>query len=102
MNDEPETDKITNKRARKNTAKPLPNGITQEMLKKYVVYYHEWLNPGRTRSREFFKVEKHPKMKKIWIGTKSNKISIMDKLKQANKVVEDLEEKKDIEQNVLT
>jgi hypothetical protein len=36
-------------------------------------------------------VEKHPKLDKIWIGTKSNKISIQEKLIQANKVVEDLE-----------
>jgi hypothetical protein len=79
------------KRARKSTAKALPPGLTQNMMKKYVVYYHEWLNPEHTRSREFFKIEKHPKLKKIWIGTKSNKISLQDKLKQANKRIEDLE-----------
>ena len=31
----------TGKRERKKTAKPLPNGITQDMLEKYVVYYNE-------------------------------------------------------------
>lgn len=55
------------------------------------VYYHEWLNEDRTREREFFKVEKHPKLIKPWISTKSNKISIFEKLNQANKVVDDLE-----------
>jgi hypothetical protein len=61
------------------------------MLKKYVVYYHEWLNKEKTRSREFFKIEKHPKLDKIWVGTKSNKTNILDKLQQANSVVDDLE-----------
>jgi len=79
------------KRERKHNAKDLPEGIAHDMMKKYVVYYHEFLNPEKTRSREFFKVEKHPKLNKIWIGTKSNKVLIQDKLEQANKVVDDLE-----------
>lgn len=79
------------KRARKKSAKPLPEGITHDMMCKYVVYYHEFLNKEETRSREFFKIETHPKLEKIWIGTKSNKVSIQEKLKQINKIVEDLE-----------
>jgi hypothetical protein len=79
------------KRDRKNNAKNLPEGITQDMMKKYVVYYHEWLDKEHTKEREFFKVEKHPKLDKPWMTSKSNKISIQEKLKQANKVVEDLE-----------
>jgi len=79
------------KRERKTSAKPLPEGITQQMMKKYVVYYHEWLNKEKTRSREFFKVEKHPKLDKIWVGTKSNKTPILEKLQQANQFVENLE-----------
>jgi hypothetical protein len=79
------------KRERKSSAKDLPEGITQDMLKKYVVYYQEWLNKEHTREREYFKVEKHPKLNKIWIGKKSNKISIQEKLEQANKIVDDLE-----------
>jgi hypothetical protein len=79
------------KRERKSNAKPLPLDITQDMMKKYVVYYHEWLDKEQIRSREFFKIEKHPKLAKIWIGTKSNKVSIKEKLIQANKVVDDLE-----------
>jgi hypothetical protein len=78
------------KRERKHNAKELPQGITQDMMKKYVVYYQEWLDKEKTKKREFFKVEKHPKLDKIWIGTKSNKISIETKLEQANKVVDDL------------
>jgi len=79
------------KRERKTSAKPLPQGITQQMMKKYVVYYHEWLDKEKTRSREFFKIEKHPKLDKMWVGTKSNKVSISEKLQQVNKVVDDLE-----------
>jgi hypothetical protein len=79
------------KRARKITARPLPEGITQEMMLKYVVYYHEWLDKDKTKFREFFKVEKHPKLDKIWIGTKSGKVDIFTKLAAVNKIVDDLE-----------
>ena len=79
------------KRERKHNAKDLPEGITQNMMKKYVGYYQEWLDKEHTRQREFFKVEKHPKLDKHWCTTKSNKVSIQEKLAQANKVVDDLE-----------
>jgi hypothetical protein len=79
------------KRERKSNAISLPEGLTQSMMKKYVVYYHEWLDKEKTKYREFFKVEKHPKLDKPWITTKSGKVSLLDKLNQANKVVEDLE-----------
>ena len=78
------------KRARKSNAKPLPEGITQDMMRKYVNYYHEYVNKEQTKSREFFKIEKHPKLDKHWITSKSNKISIKEKLASANKIVEDL------------
>jgi len=79
------------KRERKSSAISLPEGLTQQMMKKYVVYYHEWLDKEKTKYREFFKVEKHPKLDKTWITTKSGKVSLLDKLNQANKVVDDLE-----------
>ena len=79
------------KRERKSSAKPLPEGIAQDMMKKYVVYYQEWLDKEHTKQREYFKIEKHPKLDKHWMTTKSNKVSIQDKLVHANKVVEDLE-----------
>ena len=78
------------KRERKHNAKKLPEGITQDMMKKYVVYYHEWLNPEKTKSREYFKIEKHPKLEKLWIGTKSNKVSLLEKLEAVNKYVDEL------------
>jgi hypothetical protein len=79
------------KRERKTSAKDLPEGITQDMMKKYVVYYQEWLDTEHTKQREFFKVEKHPKLDKPWATTKSNNVSIQEKLAHANKVVDDLE-----------
>ena len=81
----------TKRAERKHSAQDLPEGITQEMMKKYVVYYTEWLDKERTKKREFFKVEQHPKLDKQWMSTKSNKISVQEKLNQANKIVTDLE-----------
>jgi hypothetical protein len=49
------------------------------------------LDKEHTRSREFFKVEKHPKLEKPWITSKSEKVSLLQKLEAANKVVSDLE-----------
>ena len=82
------------KRERKNSAQPLPDGITQDMLKKYVVYYKECYNKEKNLFREFFKIEKHPNLDKPWIGTKTNKISIKEKLKIANKIIDDLDNNK--------
>jgi hypothetical protein len=79
------------KRERKIGAKKLPCGVTQEMMKKYVVYYHEWVNTEHTKSREFFKVEKHPKLEKPWFTSKSEKVTLLQKLESANNVVIDLE-----------
>jgi len=79
------------KRNRKHNARDLPEGITQDMLKKYVVYYKERKYKDKDIWREFFKVEKHPKLDKPWTGSKAEKMSILDKLKEANKIVEDLD-----------
>ena len=84
------------KRERKRNAQALPSGLTHEMMKKYVVYYRETFEQnGKTKMREYFKVEGHPKLMKIstkpWISTKSGKIYLADKLGDANQVVTDLE-----------
>jgi hypothetical protein len=78
------------KRERKQNAKELPLGLTQDMMKCFVSYYHEWLNTEHTKSREFFKVE-HPKLEKPWMTSKSEKVPLLQKLEHANKVVTDLE-----------
>ncbi len=76
------------RRARSKSAKPLPEGITNDMMKKYVVYYKECYNKEKNLYREFFKIEKHPKLEKPWIGSKSNKVPILDKLKEANDIID--------------
>jgi len=78
------------KRERKKSAQPLPHGITQDMLKKYVVYYKECYNKEKNLFREFFKIEKHPLLDYTWISSKSNNVSINDKLSTANKIITDL------------
>jgi hypothetical protein len=82
------------KRNRKHSAQSLPKGLEHHMMKKYVVYYREWIDRQHSREREYFKIEKHPDLKKGWTSSKSCKITIFDKLATANKVIDDLEEKK--------
>jgi hypothetical protein len=81
------------KRERKHTAQILPSGLTQNMMKKYVVYYREimYLKNGKKQQREYFKVESHPRLKKPWVSSKSTKLSLLEKLNDANQVVTDLE-----------
>jgi len=63
------------------------------MMKKYVVYYREmtYLKDGKQQPREYFKVEAHPKLNKPWISSKSMKISLIEKLNDANQVVDGLD-----------
>ena len=60
------------------------------MFKKYVYYNREFYDKDKKKERDFFRVE-HPKLDKPWCTSKSNKISIQEKLSKANKVVDDLE-----------
>lgn len=79
------------KRARKKSAIALPEGIQVHMIKKYVTYNKECYNKDKNLYREFFRVEKHPKLNKELSSSKSEKVSILEKLAQANKIVDDLE-----------
>lgn len=81
----------TDKRSRKYNAKPLPEGLIHSDLPKYVVYYNEILNKETGRFREYFKIEKHPKLEKPWIGTKSNGVSIQDKLRVVKEKLKELD-----------
>jgi hypothetical protein len=81
----------TDKRKRKYNAKPLPDGLKHSDLPKYVVYYHEILDKETGRFREYFKIEKHPKLDKVWIGSKSKLISIQDKLKAVKNKLNELD-----------
>ena len=87
-----EQNQNTGKRNRKHNARPLPDGIEQKDIPKYVVYYVEYekdKDGNRVMKRNFFKIEKHPKLEKDWNTTKSKKVSILDKLNEAkNKILE--------------
>jgi len=81
-----EQNENTGKRNRKYNARPLPDGIQQNELPKYVVYYVENTKNEEGEKifkRDFFKIEKHPKLDKPWNTTKSNKVSARDKLEEA-------------------
>ena len=82
------------KRNRKHSAQTLPLGLEHHMMKKYVVYYREWIDRSHTKEREYFKIEKHPDLPKSWTSSKSGKVKIIDKLADANKIVDDLEKKR--------
>ena len=84
----------TKKRNRKHSAQSLPQGLEHHMMKKYVVYYREWIDRSHTKEREYFKIEKHPDLPKSWTSSKSGKVKLKDKLEEANKVIDDLEKKR--------
>lgn len=71
-------------------AKPLPDGLIQSDLPKYVVYYSEKYGLDKTHSREWFNIEKHPKLNKKWSTTKSKEITIRNKLTLAKEKLEEL------------
>ena len=89
-----EKSSTTKKRNRKYSAQSLPLGLEHHMMKKYVVYYREWIDRSHTKEREYFKIEKHPDLPKSWTSSKSNKVKLSDKLADANKMIDDLEKKK--------
>jgi hypothetical protein len=85
---------FTKKRNRKHSAQSLPNGLEHHMMKKYVVYYREWIDRSHTKEREYFKIEKHPDMTKSWTSSKSSKVKLLDKLAETNKIIDELEKKR--------
>ena len=89
-----EQNRNTGKRQRKHNARPLPPELEGIELPKFVVYYKETLNRGKDNEtyREFFRIEKHPLQTcKDKATTKSNKVSILDKLEEAKKYIKMLE-----------
>ena len=81
-----------NQRSRKANARALPDGITQDMMPKYVYYCKECYNKEKDLYREFFRIEKHPKQtKKCIAGSKSSKLTIQEKLDQIKKFLYNLD-----------
>jgi hypothetical protein len=91
---EPQKSEKMKKRNRKHSAQILPQGFEHHMMKKYVVYYREWIDKSHTKEREYFKIEKHPDLPKIWTSSKSSKVKLTDKLAEANKIIDELEKKR--------
>jgi hypothetical protein len=75
----------------RSSQKELPEGLTYDMLHKYVYYHSEVYNKEENKTREYFRVE-HPNLPHAWSSTKSTKVSIQEKLTQANRVADDAEQ----------
>jgi hypothetical protein len=78
------------KRKRNRHAQDLPEGLTQDMLPKHVTYMKEVYNKEKELSREYFRIENHPLLKSH-DGCKSTKKTIMEKLEEIKKIVDDLD-----------
>ena len=86
----------TDKRNRKYNAKDLPDGLSQDMIPKYVVYYNECYNKEKDLHRDFFKIEKHPKYEGTICSSKSNKLSIQEKLNEIKEYLKKIEDNNNI------
>ena len=80
------------KATRRSDACELPDNLVQSDLPKYVIYRKEILDKETNKSREYFYISGHPKLDKTWETTKSNKISIKEKLKLAKLKLQQLDE----------
>ena len=85
-------EKIQDKRIRKHNAIKLPDTLLDLNIPKYINYYNECYNYEQKLYREYFKIEKHPyqKKNKTYISSKSNKVSIVEKLNQITKILDGL------------
>jgi hypothetical protein len=86
--------KEESKRERKHNAVKLPNNIEQCNIPIYVNYYKECYDQKNKCYREYFKIEKHPHNihNKLYVSSKSNKINILEKLKEIKKMLLIIEE----------
>ena len=84
-----EQNQNTDKRERKHNARELPDGIAQKDMPKFVTYNEEIYNKEKNLKRNYFRIEKHPS-KTTWTSSKSNNISIQDKLTEAYKKLQEL------------
>ena len=90
------------KRARKHNAIKLPSTLAELNIPKYINYYNECYNNEKKLYREYFKIEKHPHQlsNKTYISSKSNKISIAEKLDQIIKILGELNASEASEANI--
>jgi len=85
--DQSTQNKNTDKRKRQKNAQPLPEGLVELQLPKYITYNKEKMTKtnGTIYYRDFFRIEKHPKLEKTWSSSKSVKIDINEKLDMTKK-----------------
>ena len=81
-----------NKANRRCDAIDLPDNLTQKDLPKYIIYRKEILDKETNKFREYFYIQNHLKLDKTWETTKSNKVSIRQKLKLAKLKLEQLDD----------
>lgn len=80
------------KKTRRSDARPLPVGITEDMIPKYITYAESpYGTNGKTRS--YFCISKHPNQTNIIYTSKSNKVSITEKLEEAKRIVAELDKR---------
>jgi hypothetical protein len=70
------------------------------MMPKYITYNKECYNIEKNLWREFFRIEKHPKKKKIISGSKSSKLTILEKLEQIKEKLYNLENDIEVEKEL--
>ena len=79
------------KRERQGRARPLPAGIDQPDMPKYVTYNVEVWDKPKNKTRDFFRIEGHPLISpKSWESTSSSKISALEKLQQTINVLKSM------------
>jgi hypothetical protein len=79
------------KRERNHHAQDLPEGLEQNMIPKHVTYMTNVYNKKKGLTREYFRIENHPKMPKSYDGCKSIKKTIFEKLDEIKIIIENLE-----------
>lgn len=79
------------KRERQHRAQPLPDGLTQDMIPKYISYMKHVYNKDKNLEREYFRIEHHPKLAKRYDGCKSNKKTCLEKLTEIKDILKNIE-----------
>ena len=79
------------KATRRYDAIDLPEGIKQEDIPKHIVYRKEILDKNTGKFREYFYICNHPNFSDNWSSSKSQKINIKEKLKQAKLKIQEIE-----------
>ena len=69
----------------------LPEGILQQDIPKYIVYRKEILDKNTQKFREYFYISNHPTFKEHWASSKSQKVNIKEKLKQAKLKIQEID-----------